>query len=69
MSNDWKCVYSTTQAYKAYIIKDYLIDNEIEAVIINKQDSIYVTIGEVEVYTPQNDIIKAKFLIKKIDFE
>jgi hypothetical protein len=65
---DWQIVYSTTQSYQAYIIKDILKDHEIEAVVVDKQDSFYVTLGEIEVYVEPENVIKAKHLIKKADF-
>mgnify|MGYP006283655043 FL=1 len=67
-ANDWQMVFSTGQAYQAYIIKDLLKDHEIEAVVIDKQDSFYVTVGEIEVYVEPENVIKAKHLIKKADF-
>lgn len=66
--NDWQMVFSTDQAYQAYIIKDVLKDHEIEAVVIDKQDSFYVTVGDIEVYVEPDNVIKAKHLIKKADF-
>lgn len=66
--NDWQVVFSTGQAYQAYIVKDILKDHEIEAVVVDKQDSFYVTVGEIEVYVEPGNVIKAKHLIKKADF-
>ncbi|PLX23520.1 MAG: hypothetical protein C0599_04290 [Salinivirgaceae bacterium] len=65
---DWHIVFSTTQSYQAYIIQDLLKDHDIEAVVIDKQDSFYVTLGEIEVYVEPENVIKAKHLVKKADF-
>jgi len=65
MGKDWELVFSTDLLYKAEMVKDILEDNGLEAVVLNKQDSVY-RIGEIEVYTRPNDIIRAKFLIKEI---
>ncbi len=65
---DWQIVFMTTQAYQAYIIQDLLQDHDIEAVVIDKQDSFYVTVGEIEVYVEPENVIKAKHLVKKADF-
>lgn len=65
---DWQNVFSTKQAYQAYIIKDLLKDHDIEAVVIDKQDSFYVTVGEIEVYVEAENVINAKHLVKKADF-
>jgi len=44
-----------------------LLENEgIPAVIVNKQDSMYVMIGEAELYTTREHILKAKNIISKI---
>lgn len=68
-SSDWNIAFSTTQAYQAYIIKDILEDNDMEVVIVDKQDSFYKMIGQIEVYVKAENIMKAKHLIKKADFK
>ena len=66
MEKDWVTVFTTNQAYLAEMIKDVLADNDIKAVIINKQDSVYVTIGDIEIYVKAENVIRAKFLINKL---
>lgn len=65
MDNDWKSIFATGTLYLAEIVKNILEDNEIEAVLLNKQDSLY-HFGEVEVYVKPDDVIRAKFLIKDV---
>ena len=65
MENDWKLIFATGTLYKAEIVKDILEDNEIEAVLLNKQDSLYL-FGDIEVYVKPDDVIRAKFLIKDV---
>ncbi|MDA3866224.1 MAG: DUF2007 domain-containing protein [Salinivirgaceae bacterium] len=67
-NSDWVIAFSTTQAYQAYIIKDLLEDHDIDAVVIDKQDSFYIMIGEIEVVVKADDVIRAKHLIKKANF-
>ena len=67
MEKNWVKVYATTQSYKADITKAVLADHDIESVIMNKQDSAYISIGEVELYTTREDVVKAKHLIEKHD--
>ena len=67
MEKDWINIFSTDTVYLAEIIKDMLIDNNIQAVVINKNDSAYITIGEAEVYVKNDHAVKAKFLIEKMD--
>jgi hypothetical protein len=64
MYDNWESVYSTNQSYDAEIIKTMMADNDIECVIMNKQDSTY-GIGEIELYVMAEDIIKAKQLIQE----
>jgi hypothetical protein len=47
--NDWVRIYTSHDFYKSELVRQTLIDNEIEAVIMNKQGFPY-QIGEVEVY-------------------
>lgn len=49
MENDWLKIYTSSEYYKAEIVRQVLAENEIEAVLMNKQDSQY-RFGEVEVY-------------------
>ena len=65
MDNNWKQIYSTGTLYKAEIVKDILEDNEIKAVLLNKQDSFY-HFGDIEIYVQPEDVIRAKFLIKEM---
>ncbi len=66
MEKDWVNIFTTKQAYLSEMIKDVLADNNIQAVIMNKQDSAYITIGDIEVYVKAENVIKAKFLITKL---
>lgn len=45
MENNWTKVYTTENAYTAEIIKQALIENDIPAVVMNKQDSSYKSFG------------------------
>ncbi len=48
----WFKLYSTKNYLEATIIKGKLEENNIQAVILNRQDSSYLVIGEVEIYVP-----------------
>jgi len=63
MEKDWALIFSTAKLYLAEMAKNVLEDNDIQAVIINKQDSFYL-FGDIEVYVKPDDVIRAKFLIK-----
>jgi hypothetical protein len=63
MEKDWVKIYSTWSEPDAAIKKQHLENNGIVAVTINKQDTFYKTIGEIELYVPGIKVIKAKQLI------
>lgn len=48
------------------MIKGLLTHNEINSVVVNKQDSAYM-FGEYEVYVNRHDVVKAKFVLKGND--
>lgn len=50
MNNKWTKVYSTKHRYSAEIVRAVLLDHNIDSVILDKQDSAYVMLGEIEVY-------------------
>ena len=63
MEKDWVLVYSSSILHDVHLKRIYLAENGIEAVIINKQDSVYQTFGEIELYVNRDNILKAKKLI------
>lgn len=63
MTNEaWTLILSTSAEPLAEMLKGMLIDNGIEAVIVNKKDSAYL-FGEVELYVQAEDAILARQLI------
>jgi hypothetical protein len=66
MEKGWNIVYRTNKQYLADMVKTMLKDNNIESVIINKKDSVYL-IGELEVYVREEDKEKADGLIKEFE--
>jgi len=65
MEKDWALLISTNLPQEAELIKNLLEHNEIDSIILNKKDSFYVTVGDVELYVNRNDLIKAKFVIEQ----
>jgi hypothetical protein len=63
----WEKIFSTNAEYQAEILKALLEEENIECVIINKQDSSYLTFGEIEVYVKSDDILKAKQIATKLN--
>ena len=60
--SDWVCIYTSQKLQDAEIIKSLLTHNEINSVVVNKQDSAYM-FGEYEVYVNRDDTVKAKYVI------
>ncbi|HEY2726078.1 MAG TPA: DUF2007 domain-containing protein [Parafilimonas sp.] len=48
----WFKLYSTKNYLEANMIKGLLEENNIKAVILNRQDSSYLAFGEIELYVP-----------------
>jgi len=63
---DWKKIFSSTQLAASSMVMGILNENEIPAKTLNKQDSSYVFLGEVEVYVPLDMFEKAKALLSTI---
>lgn len=66
MEKDWVMVFSTSQPYLAELAKQALEENQIRAVIINKQDSSYRAFGETEVYVQRDHAVRARNLVKNL---
>jgi len=64
MKEGWLKIYTTSEYYKAEIVRQVLVEHEIEAVLMNKQDSLY-RFGEVEVYIKKAHFDDALELIIK----
>jgi hypothetical protein len=59
MEHNWTKVYTTENAYTAEIIKQALTENEIPAVVLNKQGSSYKSFGVINVLVHPGDFHKA----------
>ncbi|MFZ4547204.1 MAG: putative signal transducing protein [Bacteroidales bacterium] len=68
MFDNWVAIFCTNQLYEAEMAKDMLSDNNIECVIMNKQDSTY-HFGEIELLVPFANVLKAKQLILEFKSE
>jgi hypothetical protein len=62
MEADWVKVYTSVDFFKSELVRQVLIDHELDAIIINKQGFPY-RIGEVEVYIHESNLEKARTLI------
>jgi hypothetical protein len=69
MEKGWVKAFETTLPYRASIIQAMLTENDVEAVIIYKQDSALISIGKQEIYVPEAKLLKALQLINHGDSE
>ena len=65
----WERVYKTQDHYKASLVFGYLKNNNIDTVILNKQDRLYIVVGFIELYVKCDDAHKAIYLINQLDEE
>ena len=63
MKNDWVKIYSSDAIHKIEIIKAVLDDSGIASFEVNKKDSSYISVGEIELYVKAGDEILAKVII------
>jgi|DewCreStandDraft_4_1066084.scaffolds.fasta_scaffold79817_2 hypothetical protein len=67
MENEsWCLLLSSDQLYEIEFTKGYLSENDIDSVIVNKKDSLYL-FGEYELYVSKDNLLKAKYLVSKIN--
>ena len=67
LERGWITIYTTNQLYKAEILKEVLADQNIDSVVLNKQDSSYLTFGSIEVLVTADNVISAKFILNKTE--
>ena len=65
MEKNWIKIYSSTNQVEVEILKHVLLENNIHAVNINRQDSSYLMFGTIDLYIKSNNQKKALQLIKK----
>ncbi len=61
----WELIYTSTLPHQVEIVLEVLKDQDIEAVKLDKRDSSYTMIGEIEVYAKKEDAILAKIIIEQ----
>jgi hypothetical protein len=64
---DWKKVFSSQQLAIASMVMGILNENEIPAQSMNKKDSSYVFLGEVEIYVPADKYEVSMALINTLE--
>jgi len=59
MEKNWVRIFSSSNFYQSEMVKQALTGQNIETVLLNKQDSSHRTFGDIEVYVHQNDFSNA----------
>lgn len=65
MESGWQCIYFNNQMHKIEIVKAVLDDQDIKAVVVDKRDSSYFMVGDIEIYVSNEDAILAKIIIEQ----
>ncbi len=62
--DNWVKVYTDQMGYRAEIVRSYLSDQGIKAIILDKKDSAF-KLGKLEVYVSPGDSLKAANMINQ----
>jgi hypothetical protein len=66
MGFDQVHIYSVGNLYRAELIRQMLSDHDIQAFLVNKQDSAY-KFGDIELFVHRDHVIRAKLLIREFE--
>lgn len=61
---NWVKVFEDSMQIRAEIVKGVLVENEIQAVLLNKKDTAYQMFGSYQVLVKREDAIQATKLIQ-----
>lgn len=66
MTENWEAVYATPLPHRAELAKALLLENDIPAVVVNRQSSSYPSIGlgKSEVHVPVVHATEAKAILE-----
>ena len=63
----WSILKASNQVFELEMMKGFLLENGIDAVVMNKQDSSYQVFGEGELLVKEEDVQRAKELLNQSD--
>lgn len=63
----WSILKTSNQVFELEMMKGFLLENGIDAVVMNKQDSSYQVFGEVELLVKKEDVQRAEKLLNQSD--
>jgi len=62
----WICIYKSNNKFDAEVVKGNLESYDVPCVVINKQDSSYISFGYVELHVPEEFKTQAETILKDI---
>jgi hypothetical protein len=62
---NWVTVYSSTNLQHVELLRHLLKEEDIDAIVMNRQDSAYVTIGEIDLMVKGPEVVRAKKIISE----
>lgn len=65
MGDHWRAVFSSPSPHEAELVRSMLEVHDIHAVIMDRRASPYPQVGESEVLVPQDDVVRALYLVRK----
>lgn len=63
----WSILRASNQVFELEMMKGFLVENGIDAVVMNKQDSSYQVFGEGELLVKEEEMIRAEELLSQSD--
>ena len=64
MTERWKMVYSTADAFRAELLKGLLESRDVYSIILNKRDTQFDNFGFRELYVPTDQVVTAIKIIQ-----
>ena len=61
----WKILKTSNKVFELEMMKGFLFENGINAIVMNKQDSSYQVFGEGELLVKEGDLERAKELLNQ----
>ena len=65
IDDHWEMVFSSIELYRVEMLRSLMEEEGITSVIVNKQSSAYIMIGDIELYVKREDILKSKLIINQ----
>ncbi len=63
----WSILRASNQVFELEMMKGFLVENGIDAVVMNKQDSSYQVFGEGELLVKEEEMLRAEELLSQSD--